>query len=303
MIKKQIHIAIGSTTSQPGAVAENLRQIAEFAAQAGCDGADLLLTPELSASGYGPYPEVLATAEPAGNGPIFQALAVMARENGVVVCAGFVEACGDKRYLAHYAVYPDGRFIVQRKNRVMLTERPLDPSGELIPPDPARPSGDPADPGQPRVPQFSFFEIKGARCAIAICADSGITGLDDLLEQEGVEVLLVPTGAGGERKDRVTTEEMKTPEGRAKYLHWLERVFFPGASVVTCIERRRAMAAVNLCGYDGKKHHHIGHGMIITPMGEVPALIHGLPNLDRQRPMYAHAVIDLSDRIFTNPNP
>jgi hypothetical protein len=33
--------------------------------------------------------------------------------------------------------------------------------------------------------------------------------------------------------------------------------------------------------------------MIITPMGEVPALIHGLPNLDRQRPMYAHAVIDL----------
>ena len=161
MIKKQIHIAIGSTTSQPGAVAENLRQIAEFAAQAGRDGADLLLTPELSASGYGPYPEVLATAERSGEGAIFQALAVMARENGVVVCAGFVEACGDKRYLAHYAVYPDGRFIVQRKNRVMLTERPLDPSGELIPPDPARPSGDPADSGQPRVPQFSFFEVKG----------------------------------------------------------------------------------------------------------------------------------------------
>lgn len=300
---KQIHIAIGSTTSKPGAVADNLRQIAEFARQAGRDGADLLLTPELSASGYGPYPEVLATAEPAGNGPIFQALAGMAQESRVVVCAGFVEACGDKRYLAHYAVYPDGRFIVQRKNRVMLTELPLDPSGELIPPDPAKPSGDPADPGQPRVPQFSFFEVKGARCAIAICADSGINGLDDLLEQEGVEVLLVPTGAGGERKDRVTTEEMKTPEGRAKYLHWLERVFFPGKSVITCIERRRVLATVNLCGFDGGKHHHIGHGMIITPMGEVPVLIHGLPNLDRQRPMYAHAAIDLSEHIVTNPDP
>lgn len=300
---KQIHIAIGSTTSRPGAVAENLRQIAEFAAQAGRDGADLLLTPELSASGYGPYLEVLATAEPAGEGPIFHALAGMARESGVVVCAGFVEACGDKCHLAHYAVYPDGRFIVQRKNRVMLTERPMDPSGELIPPDPARPSGDPADPGQPRVPQFNIFEVKGARCAIAICADSGINGLDDLLEQEGVEVLLVPTGAGGERNDRVTTEEMKTPEGRAKYLHWLERVFFPGKSVITCIERRRILAAVNLCGFDGGKHYHIGHGMIITPMGEVPALIHGLPNLDRQRPMYAHAAVDLSEQIVTNPNP
>ncbi|MEY2905884.1 MAG: hypothetical protein RLZZ408_355, partial [Verrucomicrobiota bacterium] len=180
----QIHIAIGSTTSKPGAVADNLRQIAAFAAQAGRDGADLLLTPELSACGYGTYPEVLATAEPAGNGPIFETLAGMARENGVVVCAGFVEACGDKRYLAHYAVYPDGRFIVQRKNRVMLTERPLDPSGVLIPTDPTKPSGDPADPGQPRVPQFNIFEVKGARCAIAICADSGINGLDGLLEQE-----------------------------------------------------------------------------------------------------------------------
>jgi predicted amidohydrolase len=294
---KAIHIAIASTTSKPGAVAENLRQIAEFAAQAGRDGADLLLTPELSASGYGPYPEVLATAEPAGNGPIFKALAGMARESGVVICAGFVEACDDKRYLAHYIVYPDGRFIIQRKNRVMLTERPLDPSGELIPPDPARPSGDPADPGQPRQPLFSFFEVKGARCAVAICADSGIPGLDDLLEKAGVEVLLVPTGAGGERKDRVTTDELRTEAGRQKYLHWLERVFFPGASVITCIECRRAMAAVNLCGYDGKKHYHLGHGMIITPMGEVPALIHGLPNLDRQRPMYTHAVINLDEHL------
>ena len=294
---KLIHIAIASTTSKPGAVAENLRQITEFAVQAGHDGANLLLTPELSASGYGPYPEVLATAEPAGNGQIFQALAGMARKSGVVVCAGFVEACGDKRYLSHYIVYPDGRFIVQRKNRVMLTERPLDPSGELIPPDPAHPSGDTSDPGQPRHPHFNFFEVKGARCAVAICADSGIPGLDDLLEKAGVEVLLVPTGAGGERKDRVTTEELRTEAGRQKYLHWLERVFFPGASVTTCIEHHRALAAVNLCGYDGKKHYHHGHGMIITPMGEVPALIHGLPNLDCQRPMYTHAVIDLEEHI------
>ena len=74
---KALHLAIASTTSKPGAVADNLRQIAGLAERAGHDGVDLLLTPELSASGYGPYPEVLATAEPAGNGPIFQALARM----------------------------------------------------------------------------------------------------------------------------------------------------------------------------------------------------------------------------------
>jgi hypothetical protein len=41
----------------------------------------------------------------------------------------------------------------------------------------------------------------------------------------------------------------------------------------------------------------MGHGTITTPMGEVPALIHGLPNLDRQRAMYAHAEIDLSEKV------
>ncbi len=294
---KSLHIAIASTTSKPGAVSENLAQIAEFARRASGDGADLLLTPELSASGYGPYPEVIATAEPAGNGPIFHELAKMTKRNGLVVCAGFVEASGDRRYLAHYIVYPDGRFVVQLKNRVMLTERPLDPSGELIPPDPAHPSGDPADPGQPRNPQFTFFDIKGFRCALVICADCGIPDLDGILDRNGVEILLVPTGAGGERKDRVTNEALRTEEGRQKYLGLLEKHFFPGASVVSCIKYRRALAAVNMCGYDGRKLYHAGHGSIITPMGEVAALIHGLPNLDRQRPMYAHAVIDMEEHI------
>jgi len=78
-----LHIAIGSTTSKPGAVAENLRQIAAFAERAAGDGADLLLTPELSASGYGAYPEVLATAEPAGAGPIFRELARVSAGTGV----------------------------------------------------------------------------------------------------------------------------------------------------------------------------------------------------------------------------
>lgn len=76
----------------------------------------------------------------------------------------------------------------------------------------------------------------------------------------------------------------------------------PGA-VVNNLQLIAALAAqagrdgVDLCGYDGRQHHHIGHGMIVTPMGEVPAWVHGLPNLDRQRPMYAHAVVDMADRL------
>jgi hypothetical protein len=207
---KKLHIAIASTTSKPGAVADNLRQIAKFAEQAGRDGADLLLTPEMSASGYGPYPEILKTAEVAGRGKIYEKLAKSAEKNDV-----------------------------------------------------------------------------------AICADSGIEKLDDYLFENKVRLLLVPTGAGGKREERVSSDELRTEAGRKRYSEWLEKVFFPGRqSIEDCIKYRRALAAVNLCGYDGKKHYHIGHGMIITRMGEAPALFHGLPNLDRQRPMYAHAVVD-----------
>lgn len=179
-MSKPIHIAIGSTMSRPGNVSANLKEIAGFARQSASVGADVLLTPELSACGYGPYPEVLATAEKAGAGPIYESLAATAQATGVVLCAGFVEASREKKHLAHYVVYPDGEFIVQRKHRVTLAERPLDPSVALSghPPNAA----DPADPGQPLELRFEFFEIKGVRCALTICADGGIENVRAIRE-------------------------------------------------------------------------------------------------------------------------
>lgn len=296
---KPFHIAIASTMSKPADVSGNLSQIAEFAKRAGKDGADVLVTPEMSASGYGPYPDVIETAELAGKGPIYLGLAAMAKESGVVVTAGFVEKADAKRHLSHYIVYPDGNFVVQRKHRVTLAERPLDPGVELIPPDYVNaPPADPADPGQPKTLNFKTFEVKGVRCAMVICMDGGIPSLFDRLRELGVECILLAAGAGGRREDRVTSEELRTEAGRDKYAKWLEMTFFPGKSTVAdCIRTGMALAAVNMCGYDGRKQYHMGHGTITTPMGEVPALIHGLPNLDRQRAMYAHAEIDLSEKV------
>lgn len=294
MAKKEIHIGIGSTTSKPGDVAGNLRQIADFARQAKGDGADFILTPELSASGYGPYPEVLATAEPAGKGPIYQGLAQIARDSGVVVLAGFPEAANGKNYLAHYGVWPDGKFIVQRKNRVTINEQPFDTDAVLAYENERDEIGQPIHP-----PVFTYFEIRGVRCAIAICADGGLANLGPILAANGVELLLNPTGAGGRREDRVTTDELRTAPGRETYAKWLELTFFPGkAGIINCLRWGRAYAGVNQCGFDGKRLYHMGHGTIITPMGEVPSLVHGLANIDRQRPMYTHAVVDVADRLW-----
>ncbi|HEY3376778.1 MAG TPA: nitrilase-related carbon-nitrogen hydrolase [Armatimonadota bacterium] len=286
-----IHLAIGSTVSRPGDLDGNLAQITTFARQAADDGVNVLLTPEMSASGYGGFPEVLATAEIAGQGRIYAALADIARETGVVLCAGFVEARGELRHLAHYVVYPDGHFVVQRKHRVTAAEAPLDPIKPLLPV-----AGD--DLGQPESLEFIIFEICGVRCAISICADAGIRDLNAYLAAQGVEVLFGPTGAGGRREDRVTTAELRSEEGREHYLQIFETLFSPGRGVLDCLAYGRALAAVNMCGYDGQRHYHAGHGMIISPMGEVVGFFHGQPNLDRQRPMYAHGVVDVADRLW-----
>lgn len=291
---KNIHIAVASTTSKPGDVAGNLRQIADLAARAAADQADLLLTPEMSASGYGGYPEVLATAEKAGDGPIYRELAAIAARCRLVVLAGFVEAHENRNYLAHYAVWPDGQFIVQRKNRVTKNEKPLDTMMTLIYESANDEIGQPVGP-----PIFTFFEIRGVRCAITICADGGLNSISGIMAANGVELLLGPAGAGGRREERVITADLHTFEGRAVYSKWLEMTCFPGRSgIEACIRHCRAQAAVNLCGYDGKRLYHMGHGTIITPMGEIAALVHGLPNLDRQRPMYCHAVVDVADRLM-----
>lgn len=286
----QLHLAIASTTSKPGAVADNLAQIAGFARRAAADGAQLLLTPELSASGYGNFPEVLATAETAGNGPIYEFLAQTARETGVVICAGFVEKRDDKRHLAHMAIYPDGRFVVQRKHRVTRVESPLEPIVPQLPP-----FSEWDGTGQPQRIEIETFEVGGVRCAMAICADTGIENLNEILFQRGVQLLLLPVAAGGNLEDRVTTADLQTDAGRARYVELLQTVFFTGDSAADCLKYRRAQAAVNLCGFDGKTHCHMGHGSILNAMGEVVGFFHGLPNLDRQKPMFAHATIETSD--------
>ncbi len=285
---KNISIAVASTMSRPADVIGNLRQITESAGHASELGADVLLTPELSASGYASTADVLATAEAAGAGRIYEKLADTARRTSVAIGAGFVEKERDRNFLSHYLVFPDGSFGTQRKIRVTESERPLDsPIGDAWSNDVLQQQGEP----------FRIFEIKGVRCAFAICADIDIPLLYPFLKERGVQLVFGPSAGGGHRAQRVVTEELRHPEGRTKYLSILESVFFPGHRVRECLEWGMAFAAVNLCGFDGVKYYHVGHGTIVNPMGEVAALCPGIPNLDRQRILMAHATIDVDEKV------
>ncbi len=285
-----LRIGIASLASQPGDVAGNLDQVAWAAAQAAQVHCDLLLTPEMSATGYGGYAEVVACAEVAGHGPIYARVAEMAQRTGVVLCVGFVEQSPHKRYLAHYVVYPDGRFVVQRKNRVTPREYPLDPAVPLW-------FDDSEDIGHvdAAAADWQFFWVNGVRCGIVICADLGVKSLHQYFQQQGIELMLLPTGAGGTRAERMTTTEIRAPGGLERYMEAMHWACFPGDGVKECVTYGRALAAVNMCGYDGRQFYHGGQGSIVDCFGDVHALIPGIPNLDRQRARFTHAQIDFDE--------
>lgn len=288
--EKNLGIAIGSTFCRIGDIDYNLAQIAGFAEQAKQASAHILLTPELSVTGYGPYPEVVALAEIPGEGPVYKGLASIAKSTGVVIAAGFVERHAHGPGISHYVVFPNGEMIVQRKFRTTPFEFPLVsvlsdfPQGREIPEklDFNRLS-------------FPTFEIEGLKCAVVICADAGIENLQDHFDTLGVRVMFGPVGAGGDPKDRVRTSDLKTVEGRGKYMAALEKAYFPKAKgVFDCIMHRRAVAAVNQTGWDGRKCAHIGDGNIVSPRGEMPVVMCGVPNLDFQRPAFGAGSIPLS---------
>lgn len=281
---RAIRVALGSTCSLPGQWKHNIEQIAELAHRAKLNECHLLLTPEMSATGYGGYEEVIAIAEPQGQGPIFQSLQQIAKATNVVICAGYVERFRERNHIAHYAVYPDGSYISQRKHRVTPVEHPLQPGVELY--DDGR-----EDIGQvkPEDVHFEFFQVQDVRCVMVICADLGIAQLPEKLQQAEVDLMLLPVGAGGKRQDRVALQELATPQGLAKYQQLLTQSSLPQAGAIECYQYRRATAAVNMHGYDGKNHYHGGSGSIVSARGQIVAYTPGTPIMDLQKPEFVCA--------------
>ena len=290
MTEQCLRIALGSTFCRIGDIDYNLAQIADFAEQARRSEAHILLTPEMSVTGYGSYPEVVLLAECAGEGPVYGGLAAITRKTGVTIAAGFVERLGHGPGISHYVVFPGGEFVVQRKFRVTPYESPLvsalarHPHGEAVP-----------EKLDFNVLHFPTFEIEGVRSAVVICADSGIAGLQDYFDTLGVRAVFAPVGAGGDVKERVRSADLCTEEGRERYQRALEKAWFPGAGgVFECIMHRRAVAAVNQTGWDGRSYAHIGDGSVISPRGEMPVVLSGVPNLDFQRPAFRVGSIPLA---------
>lgn len=154
---------------------EALARLDATAALARAQGADLLVCPEMSLTGYGiGAARVQALAEPA-DGPLAQAVARIARRHRLAVVYGYAELNGPHTpFNAAQCVGPDGR--------AMANYRKTHRFGDLD-----RQQFSPGD----RAPQV--FEWRGWRLGLLICYDVEFPETVRLLALQGADAVLVPT--------------------------------------------------------------------------------------------------------------
>jgi len=175
----RLHLAAVSLKSIPGRPAENAANHCRWIARAAKRGAELVLFPELSLSGYRVQPAPRLDAEPL-RGPSLAVITKAAREHRVHVVCGLVESRGEALFITQALVGPNG--LVGAYSKTHLT----DPEGRVF------------TPGE----MFRVFEVGGTRVGINICFDGRHPASSLCVAHLGAEVILHPHGNGVGRLGR-----------------------------------------------------------------------------------------------------
>jgi len=239
----------------------NFGRIEALARRAVDQGAEIVAFHECSISGYTflqelSRNEIEQLAEPVPDGPSTRRLCRIAKQLGVCVLAGLVEADGDRLFNTYLAVAPEGFVTRFRKLHAFVS--------------PHLSWGD----------EFRVFELSGVRCSILICYDNNLVENPRIVTLMGADVVFAPhvtcglqspmPGRGkidkklwdNRHRDPVPLrQEFTGPKGRGWLMRWLPaRAYENGVYYVF----------TNNVGVD---HDTIktGGSMILDPFGEIIA--------------------------------
>lgn len=146
-----------------------MTRVARESAERGCD---LVVFPELFASGYNIGDDVLALAEPA-HGPTAELLAAAARESRIAILAGYAERAGQGVYNAAMLLGPDGERIANARKTHLFgaEEKRLFTPGEAL----------------------TLAPLGSSRLGILICYDVEFPETVRALALQGAALIVVPT--------------------------------------------------------------------------------------------------------------
>ncbi|MBY4128438.1 carbon-nitrogen hydrolase family protein [Rhodococcus fascians] len=157
-----------------GNVETNLAAIDAAAANAAAAGASILVTPEMSVTGYDIGDLVRERAEPF-DGPIFESIAAIARSRCVAIVYGYPESSGDSVFNSVQVVDASGVSIARYRKTHLFGE--LDRTHFT--------------PGPELLVQFDFGDL---RCGLLTCYDVEFPETVRAHADAGTQWLIVPTG-------------------------------------------------------------------------------------------------------------
>ncbi|MGW5878901.1 carbon-nitrogen hydrolase family protein [Nocardiopsis terrae] len=172
-----LRVALDQGTGRSGDPASSLDRLRERARAAAADGAALLVTPEMSMTGYNIGAEVERLAEPA-DGPLFRAVSRIAVDTGVAIVYGFPERADGNVYNAVRFVDATGASrALYRKTHLFgdLDRNLFAPGGELV----------------------VQVDLGGHRVGLLVCYDVEFPEAVRAHALAGTTVLVVPTALMG----------------------------------------------------------------------------------------------------------
>lgn len=185
-MREHVRVAAVTLDSAAGDLTGNLARLEHWAHVAAAEGASLLLTPELSLTGFIPnhpssdhaewlqdaLPAARQIAEPA-SGRAVARLQAIARDTGLLLAAGLLEDAGATLHNTHLLVGPDGLLGSWRKLHVPMFEQPFYNGGD----------------------QARVVDTPLGRIGITICFDAFLPESVRLLAVQGAEIVLFPFAA------------------------------------------------------------------------------------------------------------
>ncbi|MTI02171.1 carbon-nitrogen hydrolase family protein [Roseibium sp. RKSG952] len=176
-MSRSFRLAVGQSPAELATVKDRLDWLSGVMPAVAAEDADLLVLPELFASGYKIGEQVATRAEPA-DGPIAQAIAALSKTHGVAIHYGFPEVDGEVIFNAAQCIGPDGARLGGHRKLA------IPPGFE----------GDHFTPGR----GCTLFSYRGVRIATLICYDAEFPETARHVASMGAELVLVPTALGAQ---------------------------------------------------------------------------------------------------------
>ena len=188
--RKAFRVAVAQIAPTLGNVRANLRMHLEQVEAARALGADLLVFPELSLSGYYLRDQVHEVAEPA-DGPTNRAVAEAAGD--MAVCVGFVEETPSFRFHNSGAFLDRGEVVHVHRKVYLPTYGMFDEGRDFA-------AGD----------RVRAFDTRFGRVGLLICEDAWHLSTGVILQADGVDVLLVIANSPGRGVREATLGSQQT---------------------------------------------------------------------------------------------